>query len=79
MQFIVSFSPSPVFTTLIFFSFLENGQKWMTSGVVHGNINLDTIRIGNMYGPPGTRGVLVDNEDSPVSSVLLVMVVDVID
>lgn len=49
----------------------------MTSGVVHGNINLETIRIGNVYGPPGTRGFLVGNQQSLVSSVFLV-VTDVI-
>jgi len=47
----------------------------MRSGVVHGNINLNTIRIGNMHGLPGTRGVLVDDhQSSPVSSVFLVII-----
>jgi hypothetical protein len=47
----------------------------MISGVVHGNINLETIRIGDMHGPPGTRGVLVENQHSSVRSVLLIVIV----
>ncbi|KAF8808147.1 hypothetical protein BYT27DRAFT_7211731 [Phlegmacium glaucopus] len=43
----------------------QHGEKWTTSGIVHGNINLNTIRIGNMHGPPGTRGILVNNHQSP--------------
>lgn len=62
-----------------YFFLADNERKWMASGVVHGNINLDMIRIGNMHGPPGTRGVLVDNQHSLVSFEGFLVVIDVTD